>query len=67
MSIVDPRPPPPDTDLVKFSEAMALCRVSRRTIYNWKALGAITVVYLPNGSPRILAASLVPRTTKVKA
>lgn len=60
--IADPRPPP---EYVTVSQAMAMMGVSRRTVYNWRNKGVIVFVYLPGGTPRIDAASLVPRATKV--
>jgi excisionase family DNA binding protein len=39
-------------------EAMALCHVSRRTIYYWLAQGRLTVMRTAGGRLRILASSL---------
>ena len=66
MSLEDPRPPPPDPVLLTFTEAMRIMRVSRKTLYNWQAKGLIAVVYTVSGNPRIIAASLATRSTKVK-
>jgi excisionase family DNA binding protein len=43
---------------LKIHEAMALCGVSRRTIYHWMAKGRLTVLRTAGGGPRILASSL---------
>jgi excisionase family DNA binding protein len=43
---------------VTIPQAMALASVSRRTIYNWLALGTVEYVRTPGGRVRIWARSL---------
>jgi excisionase family DNA binding protein len=49
----------PDRPWVDFREAMRICGVSRRTLYNWIAKGKITTMRTPGGSQRFQRSDLL--------
>lgn len=55
-----PRPLPPDAikRLLTLPEACRLAKVSRRSLYNWMALGSLRFVRTPGGTRRVYADDL---------
>lgn len=50
---------PPTKEWVNIEEAMIVCDVSRRTIYNWISAGKVSYKRTPGGSIRLLQAELL--------
>jgi excisionase family DNA binding protein len=51
-------PPVAEDRWLTMTEAAALVRVERRTLYNWIARGKLTVRRTANGNPRVREADL---------
>lgn len=52
-------------EIVTLKEAMALCKVSRRTVYNWVQMGKVEVASRPREGVRIFKDTLFKPMAKL--